>query len=194
MQASTKAFFTDCAFDPLRGAIVMTGHNGDVLRSTDGGRTWEGSEISIDGQKNYLSAIRFDANSSSLIAVGQGGTIARSTDGGAQWSKVSDEMVGDVRGVIDDTPRGRLFAFGTGGMILVSKDSGVHWNTARGLMRCVFARNRRQCERWGSHCHRQARSRDSLRRWRRYLEGAVSALSESQHSTGSARTRVVTVR
>ena len=53
MQASTKAFFTDCAFDPLRGAIVMTGHNGDVLRSPDGGRTWEGSEISIDGNKNY---------------------------------------------------------------------------------------------------------------------------------------------
>jgi photosystem II stability/assembly factor-like uncharacterized protein len=134
MQASTKAFFTDCAFDPLRGAIVMTGHNGDVLRSMDGGRTWEGSEISIDGQKNYLSAIRFDANSSSLIAVGQGGTIARSTDGGARWSKASDELTGDVRGVIDDIPRGRLFAFGTGGMILVSKDSGVHWNAARSLM------------------------------------------------------------
>ena len=134
MQASTKAFFTDCAFDPLRGAIVMTGHNGDVLRSADGGRTWEGSEISIDGQKNYLSAIRFDANSSSLIAVGQGGTIARSTDGGAQWSKVSGEMAGDVRGIIDDTSRGRLFVFGTGGMILVSKDSGVHWNTARSLI------------------------------------------------------------
>ena len=33
MQSSTKAFFTDCAFDPVRGAIVMTGHNGDVLRS-----------------------------------------------------------------------------------------------------------------------------------------------------------------
>ena len=26
--------------------------------------SWEGSEISIDGQKNYLSAIRFDARSS----------------------------------------------------------------------------------------------------------------------------------
>ena len=84
--------------------------------------------------KNYLSAIRFDANSSSLIAVGQGGTVARSTDGGAQWSKASDEMVGEVRGVVDDIPRGRLFAFGTGGMILVSKDSGAHWNAARSLL------------------------------------------------------------
>ena len=38
MQSSTKAFFTDCAFDPVRNAIVMTGHNGDVLRSADRGR------------------------------------------------------------------------------------------------------------------------------------------------------------
>ena len=66
MQASTKAFFTDCAFDPVHGAIVMTGHNGDVLRSADGGRTWEGSEVAIDGRKNFLSAIRFDERSGSL--------------------------------------------------------------------------------------------------------------------------------
>ncbi len=131
MQASTKAFFTDCAFDPVRGAIVMTGHNGDVLRSMDGGRTWEGSEISIDGNKNYLSAIRFDARSGSLVATGQGGTFARSTDGGAQWHKASDELVGDVRGLIDDTSRGRLWAFGGGGMILRSSDSGAHWSAAR---------------------------------------------------------------
>jgi photosystem II stability/assembly factor-like uncharacterized protein len=134
MQSSTKAFFTDCAFDPLRGAIVMTGHNGDVLRTADGGRTWEGSEISIDGNKNFLSAIRFDARSGSLVAVGQGGTFARSTDGGAQWSKASGEMTGDVRGLIDDTARQRLIAFGTGGMILTSTDSGAHWSAARSLL------------------------------------------------------------
>lgn len=131
LQASTKAFFTDCAFDPLRAAIVMTGHNGDVVRSPDGGRTWQESEVSIDGNKNFLSAIRFDTRSGSLVAVGQGGTIARSTDGGAQWTKASDEMVGDVRGLIDDPARGRLVAFGTGGMILVSTDSGAHWHAAR---------------------------------------------------------------
>ena len=131
LQATTKAFFTDCAFDPLRGAIVMTGHNGDVVRSPDGGRTWQESEVSIDGNKSFLSSIRFDARSGSLLAVGQGGIIARSTDGGAQWTKASGEMVGDVRGLIDDPARSRLFAFGTGGMILASSDSGAHWSAAR---------------------------------------------------------------
>jgi len=134
LQASTKAFFTDVAFDPERHSIVMTGHNGDVLRSLDGGRTWEGSEISIDDRKNYLSAIRYDANSTSLVAVGQDGTIARSTDGGMQWTKASSELTGDVRGIIADTSRGRLHAFGTGGMLLVSKDSGAHWKTTRNLL------------------------------------------------------------
>ncbi len=124
MQASTKAFFTDCAFDPVRGAIVMTGHNGDVLRSPDGGRSWEGSEIALDGRKNYLSAIRFDERSGSLLAIGQGGTMARSTDGGAQWSRASADVHGDVRGLINDTTRNRLIAFGTGGMVISSTDSG----------------------------------------------------------------------
>lgn len=131
LQASTQAFFTDCAFDPLRGAIVMTGHNGDVVRSADGGQTWHGSEIVFNGRKNYLSAIRFDERSGSLIAVGQGGTVARSTDGGAHWSKASDEMSGEVRGLINDQDRGHLLAFGTGGMILGSKDAGAHWSAAR---------------------------------------------------------------
>ena len=134
MQASTQAFFTDCAFDPRNGAIVMTGHNGDVLRSLDGGRSWEGSEVKIDGRKNFLSAIRFDERSGSLVVTGQGGTFARSTDGGATFRKASDEVAGQVHGLINDTVRSRLLAFGAGGMILSSTDSGAHWTTARAAL------------------------------------------------------------
>ncbi|MES1262993.1 MAG: hypothetical protein ABUL69_01475, partial [Peristeroidobacter soli] len=54
MQSSTKAFFTGCAFDPVHNAIVMTGHSGDVLRSVDGGSSWEGGEVVLDGRKNFL--------------------------------------------------------------------------------------------------------------------------------------------
>ena len=134
MQSSTKAFFTDCAFDPLRNAIVMTGHNGDVLRSADHGRSWQDGEIVLDGRKNFLSAIRFDKRSSSLLAIGQGGTLARSTDGGASWGRASDGMHGDVRGLINDTTRNRLIAFGTGGMVLSSTDSGARWTDDRSAL------------------------------------------------------------
>jgi photosystem II stability/assembly factor-like uncharacterized protein len=134
MQASTKAFFTDCAFDPLRGAIVMIGHNGDVLRSQDIGRSWEGSEITLEGRKNFLSAIRFDERSGSLLAIGQGGTVARSVDGGATWSRASLDVHGDIRGLINDTARNRLIAFGTGGMVVSSTDSGTKWSEDRGAL------------------------------------------------------------
>ncbi|MEO8016952.1 MAG: YCF48-related protein [Pseudomonadota bacterium] len=131
MQVSTKAFFTGCALDPLRGAIVMIGHNGDVLRSPDGGHTWEGGDIAFDGRKNFLSAIHFDERSGSLIVLDQAGRLARSTDGGAHWDKVSADIHGEVHGLIDDASRGRVIAFGTGGMIASSTDAGLNWSDAR---------------------------------------------------------------
>jgi photosystem II stability/assembly factor-like uncharacterized protein len=131
MQASSSALFTGCAFDPLHQVIVMTGHNGDVLRSADGGRTWEGGEVTIDGRKHFLRAIRFDARSGSLVVVGQGGSVARSSDGGVLWSKASDDIAGEVRGLIADTARHRLIAFGSRGLIASSTDSAAHWSTAR---------------------------------------------------------------
>jgi photosystem II stability/assembly factor-like uncharacterized protein len=129
MQASTPASFTDCAFDPLRGAIVMIGDNGDVLRSPDDGRSWEGGEIALDGRKHLLTAIRFDARSGSLLAIGHGGALARSIDGGATWSRASDDVRGDVRGLLDDTSRNRLIAYGTAGMVIGSTDGGATWSS-----------------------------------------------------------------
>ena len=126
IQADTNAFFTDSAFDPRHGALVMTGHNGDVLRSTDGGKTWQTSGIILDGHKNYLSAVHFDERSGALLAVGEGGTIARSSDGGANWVKASADVRPGLRGLFADT-QGRLFAFGAGGMLVSSLDSGAHW-------------------------------------------------------------------
>ncbi|HEY6124764.1 MAG TPA: YCF48-related protein [Steroidobacteraceae bacterium] len=131
MQAGTNAFFTDCAFDPVRDAIVMTGHNGDVLRSPDGGKSWEGGEVTLDGRKNFLTSIRFDERSGSLIVIGQGGTVARSIDGGVSWSRASEDFHGDVRGLVKDTVRNRLVAFGAGGMVMSSIDSGIRWNDDR---------------------------------------------------------------
>jgi photosystem II stability/assembly factor-like uncharacterized protein len=131
MQASTQAFFTDCALDSRIGAIVMTAHNGDLLRSADGGRTWEGGEVALDGRKNYLTAIRFDERSGSLLVLDQASRVSRSTDGGITWIRISEDLHGEARGLISDPARGRLIAFGTGGMIASSTDSGAHWTHSR---------------------------------------------------------------
>jgi photosystem II stability/assembly factor-like uncharacterized protein len=129
MQASTNAFFTGVAFDPERGSIVMSGHNGDVLRSTDGGRNWEGSEVTVDGRKSYLNTVMYHGGSKSLLTVGQGGTVARSIDGGASWSKASNDLRGELRGLVEY--QGRLLTFGSGGAIASSEDAGRHWSHAR---------------------------------------------------------------
>jgi photosystem II stability/assembly factor-like uncharacterized protein len=130
MQSSSQAFFTDAAFDADHGVIVMTGHNGDVLRSPDGGRTWEGVEVVLGGRKNFLSTIRHDPRGKALLAAGQSGTIARSIDGGATWSSASGDLRGELRGLIRD-PRGAFIVFGTGGLVASSTDSGSRWTSAR---------------------------------------------------------------
>src|SRR5688572_11097180 len=130
MQSSSQAYYTDAAYDPDHRVIVMTGHNGDVLRSPDGGRSWEGGEVLLDGRKNFLSAIRHDPRSKSLLVAGQAGTLARSSDGGATWTSASSDLHGELRGLIRDQ-RGPFIAFGAGGLIAHSGDSGSRWNMAR---------------------------------------------------------------
>lgn len=129
MQASNQSFFTAAAFDPVHSSIVLTGHNGDVLRSTDAGQSWAGSEVAVDGRKGYLSAVRYDARTRSLLVTGQGGLLARSTDGGATWTQASRDLRGELRGLVEHD--GRLVVFGTGGAIATSSDSGNHWKYAR---------------------------------------------------------------
>ena len=129
----------------------------------DGGKSWEGSEIVLDGNKNFLCAIRFDERSGSLLVIGQGGTLARSTDGGEIWTRASADIHGDVRGLINDTTRNRLIAFGTGGMVLSSTDSGAQVESRSQRARSVAARNRRGAAWRCADRHRQARQTSFVR-------------------------------
>jgi photosystem II stability/assembly factor-like uncharacterized protein len=130
MQSSSQAYFTDAVMDADHGVIVMTGHNGDLLRSPDGGRSWEGNEILVDGRKNFLTAIRHDSRGHALLAVGQGGSVARSTDGGVSWVSASKDLRGELRGLLQDT-NGTFIVFGGGGLLASSTDSGARWAIAR---------------------------------------------------------------
>lgn len=132
LQAQGTAFWTDAAFDPEHGALVLVGHNGDVLRSTDHGQSWELGAIELDGRRNYLSAVHFDAGSRALLAVGEGGTIARSTDGGAHWERASAQVREGLKGLL--AASGRLLAFGNGGMVVSSTDSAAHWSYDRAAL------------------------------------------------------------
>jgi photosystem II stability/assembly factor-like uncharacterized protein len=130
LQAGSDAFFTGVAHDPANGSIVMSGHNGDVIRSLDGGRTWQGSEVVVDGRKAFLNGIGYHAASRTLLSVGPGGIVVHSDDGGAHWRQASDSLRGDLRGLLI-TDGGALVTYGAGGMLARSEDGGRRWRVMR---------------------------------------------------------------
>jgi photosystem II stability/assembly factor-like uncharacterized protein len=131
LQSSSEASYTDVVWDPDHGVIVMVGDNGDVLRSADGGRHWEGGEVMVDGQKDSLRAIRHDPRAHTLLVVGRSGTLARSTDAGATWTAASRDLRGEICGMLYDPDRGAFIAYGADGLLAHSEDSAAHWVFAR---------------------------------------------------------------
>ncbi len=119
LQSQTRAFFTAATHDPAHDAIVMVGHDGTVLRSTDRGASWQAGVLQLDATPRYLSAVHYEPRSRSLLAVGHGGTMARSTDGGASWTRSSRDIAADIEGVLA-TNGGELVTFGNGGLIATS--------------------------------------------------------------------------
>jgi photosystem II stability/assembly factor-like uncharacterized protein len=129
LQSTSSAYITGAAYDAERGIIVMTGHNGDVLRSADRGRSWEVGEVVLGGTKNFLGGIRYDRRGGVFLATGQSGTVARSSDG-VSWSSATADLRGELRGLLQDS-RGDFVVYGVGGMLAWSADSGTRWTTAR---------------------------------------------------------------
>jgi len=129
LQAESKAFWTSAAFDPGRNSIVLVGHNGDVLRSTDQGASWQLGAVESNGHRSFLTAVDYDPRSASLLAVGEGGTVVRSVDGGADWQPASGDVSEGLKGLL--TTPDRLVSFGAGGLVVSSTDSGARWAHAR---------------------------------------------------------------
>ncbi len=129
-QTPTSAMFIDSAADPVHDAIVLTGHDGTMLRSADGGGTWDGLQVTTDGRAHFMSSVHFDAARRLLVAIGHNGSIARSDNGGAGWVSWSIGSL-ELRGVIADTRRDLLAAYGPGGLLVTSRDGGGNWRTAK---------------------------------------------------------------
>jgi photosystem II stability/assembly factor-like uncharacterized protein len=129
-QTPTAAVFIDSAADPMHGSIVVTGHDGTMLRSADGGGTWHVREVTTSGRAHFMSSVHFDARRALLVAIGHNGSIARSDNGGAGWISRSIGPL-ELRGVIVDAKRDLLTAYGPGGLLMTSSDGGGAWRTAK---------------------------------------------------------------
>lgn len=129
MQSDSRAFFTDAASDPERNVIVMIGHDGTILRSADGGKSWSSQLLAPQGRASYLSAILHDARRKALVVVGHGGVVSSSSDG-TRWDHHSAGIRMRIDGLAHDADGG-LVAVGSGGALARSGDGGRRWTLAR---------------------------------------------------------------
>lgn len=111
---------------------IHIGGYGIVLRSTDGGESWEESSISGD----FYQAIDFPTPTTGFM-VGYNGTILKTTDNGVSWKylrdgdelSVSDEPFLNVHFI--DEQEG--YIVGEKGLCWKTSDGGDHWEIFGGL-------------------------------------------------------------
>jgi photosystem II stability/assembly factor-like uncharacterized protein len=122
---------TALAIDPFAPQKIFTSRELEIVRTTDGGMTWEVA------QRAQANSIVIDPNDTNVIFGGAGtsfltGLVLKSTDAGASWL-VSTATKGEVLSIaLDPSDSQRVYAgyWRSGqepGGIVRSLDSGVSW-------------------------------------------------------------------
>ena len=106
----------------------IVGSSGTVLKTTDGGLTWEAPPDTLPVVATMYSIFFLDENVG--FAGGFNDLLLKSTDGGLTWSEVTFESIGgDVRGIYfaDENTGWVLSGTGGGGQIMYTADGGASW-------------------------------------------------------------------
>ena len=108
-----------------KDSLFACGTNGTIIKTTDGGQTWQNISLSVNTDVNDIHF--FDAQNG--IVVSTDSQLYKTTDGGAGWSAVAS-------GITD--PLFSLDFFNGSGIvgclsqsIITSADSGASWNVAQ---------------------------------------------------------------
>ncbi|NOY51203.1 MAG: T9SS type A sorting domain-containing protein [Chlorobi bacterium] len=124
---STLGDFNDVFFlDQDNGWIV--GWYKIILKTTDGGQTWQKISNSIGGETVYNSVKFFDEDHGILCGVKQnyGGIIMTTSDGGLNWTETGPASTSAFLSLaIND--QDEVFVCGKGGQLFKSTDFGQTW-------------------------------------------------------------------
>jgi photosystem II stability/assembly factor-like uncharacterized protein len=110
------------AFSDSTGDAILFGHHGGILRTQDGGRSWEPLPFSQDAMGLTAAA------DGSLIVAGHL-VFQQSTDGGATWSPIDADLPSlDIHAFArSPTDSSRMWAYLAGGGVYESTDGGATW-------------------------------------------------------------------
>lgn len=105
----------------------VVGAYGMILRTTDGGQTWQDWSPQIDNPTNFHLNDITQITGGALVIVGEAGQIHVSVDGGQTWERRESPYEGSLFGVIGTGQMNEILAFGLRGNMLFSTDLGKSW-------------------------------------------------------------------
>jgi photosystem II stability/assembly factor-like uncharacterized protein len=144
LKSQTIQLLTNRAKISLRGMSVVSnkviwvsGNNGTVGKSVDGGTTWEWHTVKDFEKRDFRDIEAFDSKHAIIVAVAEPAQILRTSDGGLNWTIVfTDSTKGMFLDAIDfynrkngivvgDPVNGKIF-------LATTKDNGKTWVTFSG--------------------------------------------------------------
>ncbi|MGB1252117.1 MAG: WD40/YVTN/BNR-like repeat-containing protein [Candidatus Promineifilaceae bacterium] len=108
---------------PAAEICVAVGQGGTLLKSIDGGTTWNSVSSNTSQQLNGVSC-----ELSTCIAVGEAGTVLRSTDDGTTWDAIYSGTSRSLLGV--ECGDNACIIVGQSGTVLRSTNNGANWSSA----------------------------------------------------------------
>jgi len=108
-------------FDRLHGIAV--GEYGNIVRTVDGGTTWQTIQPQGSGQR--LWDVEY-ASADTVFLAGDNGTISRSTNAGATWASIQSGAAGVTHG-LDATDAQHAWAAQDAGEIAYTINGGRQW-------------------------------------------------------------------
>lgn len=119
--------FHSLAFHPQNPNIVFFGHHGGVLKSVDGGRTWQ--ETGFRGRNMDAMGMAISSAEPQRMYVTGHDIFFGSSDGGKSWTPVRHDLPGtDIHGfAMDSDDPVKLYAFVVGYGFYVSNNAAINW-------------------------------------------------------------------
>ena len=128
LKEQRQALIISMAFAPDRKTGFAVGHEGWILRSKDGGSTWEEVAFSKENGEPLMSIARLP--SGDWISVGAFGRAITSRDNGQTWeplalpAEVEDKHMNRIASTEDGK---HWLIVGERGLVIRSEDSGTSW-------------------------------------------------------------------